>query len=167
MLSVGLGVITHLGHVEDVDGEEAELADDGLPAELGTHPGGVALLHLEVVDNTGGTAHLDLDGWLGAGDDAVDGDARVRLRSSAFIDVVIIESHSSPSMTKGSTPLMRAEPSRPGGADQDYPGLQQLFLGDRPQARLLVDEVGPRKASSCGSSSLKMSLHRSTQSLQM
>ncbi len=76
MLAVCLGVVTDLGHVKDVDGEEGELADDGLPAELGAHFGGVAPLYLEVVDNAGNTAQLDLDGWLGTWDGAVDGDTR-------------------------------------------------------------------------------------------
>ncbi len=56
MLAVRRRVVTDLGHVKDVDREEGELADDGLPAELSAHPGGVALLHHRVVDNAGGTA---------------------------------------------------------------------------------------------------------------
>ena len=56
VLVVRRRVVTDPGHVEDVDREEGELADDGLPAELGAHPGGVALLHLSVVDNAGRTA---------------------------------------------------------------------------------------------------------------
>lgn len=56
VLAVRLGVITDLGHVKDVDREEGELADDGLPLQLSAYPGGVALLNLSVVDNAGGTA---------------------------------------------------------------------------------------------------------------
>jgi hypothetical protein len=52
VLAVRRRVITIPGHVEDVDREEGELADDGLPAGFGAYSGRGGLLSLSVVEGS-------------------------------------------------------------------------------------------------------------------
>src|ERR1700683_72647 len=135
VLGAGLGVIADVGDVANVHAKQRELADHGTPAQLGRCCRCVPPLHVPVRllhdraprTLTSGAAAGPLTRLC----------SRIRgspCRSWAFIEVRIIESHSSPSMTSGSTPLIRAEPSRVTVPTSSAPGLISFSLAISPSA---------------------------------
>ena len=66
-----------------------------------------------------------------------------RTRSITLADVRIIESHKSPSMTSGSAPLIRADPSRRMVPASRTPGPISLSETTAPSAGSLAAIAGP------------------------
>jgi len=85
-------------------------AGQRLPAEVSLDCHSVTPLHIGTSLGPGPTAHHDLGLGGGTRDDAVHQNPRVAAEVTALAEAGIIDSHNSPSMIKGSTPLIRADP---------------------------------------------------------